>query len=105
MEPYKNRHWLKQKYLIDGYDSDEIGDLCEVTGRAIRYHLKKFGIRAEKNNDMRLREIHAKLPYCLHDNLKKHCGHKKTTMSSVVRMALIEFMVKNNFNPYKDKNV
>lgn len=103
MEHYKNRYWLKQKYLVDGFASDEIGDLCGVTGRTVRYHLKKFGIKSGRNSDIKARRVHIKLPYYLHENLKKHCGHKKTTVSSITRMALIEFMVKNNLNPYKER--
>ena len=105
MERHKSRHWLKKKHLIDGFTSDEIGDLCGVTGRAIRYHLKKFGIKQERNSDMGAREVHAKLPYFLHEGLKNHSNCHKITISSVIRVALIEFMVRNNFNPYKDKNV
>ena len=104
MKHYKNRYWLKQKYLIDGFSSDEIGDLFGVDGRTIRYHLKKFGIKIEKNNYIMEKDIHIFLPSQLHENLKRHCGHKRTTISSTVRMALIEFLVKNNLNPYREKN-
>ena len=103
MKHYKNRYWLKKKYLIDGFSSDEIGDLFGVAGRTIRYHLKRFGIKLEKNNGME-KDIHIFLPDQLHKNLKKHCGYKRTTISSTVRMALIEFLVKNNLNPYREKN-
>lgn len=100
MEHYKNRYWLKQKYLVDGFSSDEIGDMLEVNGRTIRYHLRKFGIKLEQHIIM-TKDIHILLPDRLHEGLRKHCNHKKTTVSSITRMALVEFLVKNNLNPYK----
>ncbi|MCK4783345.1 MAG: hypothetical protein KAV87_06305 [Desulfobacteraceae bacterium] len=102
MEHYKNRYWLRKMYLVDGFSSDEIGDLCGVNGRTIRYYFKKFGIKLEKNNSIMGKDIHVLLPNRLHENLKKHCKYKKRTISSVTRMALIEFLVKNNLNPYKE---
>ena len=102
--PYKNRYWLKQKYLIDGFSSEEIGDLCGVNGRTIRYYLKRFGIKLEKNSYIMEKEIHVSLPNHLHENLKKHCRYKKTNISLIVRMALIEFLMKNNLNPYRENN-
>jgi len=101
MEDYKNRHWLKQKYLIDGFSCEEIGKLFGVGGRAIRYYFTKFGIKLEPKIIME-KEIHVFLPNQLHENLKRHCSHKKETISSITRMALIEFLMKNNLNPYKE---
>ena len=103
MEKYKNRYWLKKKYLIDGFSSDEIGDMCGVNGRTIRYYLKRFGVKLERNI-MMTKDIHVSLPDRLHENLKRHCSYRrKTTISSIIRMALIEFLLRNNFNPYKEK--
>jgi len=102
MEHYRNRHWLKQKYLIDRFSSDEIGDMCAVNSRTIRYYLRRFGIKLEQNIIM-TKDIHVILPDCLHENLKRHCRHrKKTTISSITRMALIEFLMRNNLNFYKE---
>lgn len=104
MKQYKNRHWLKQKYLIDGFSSDEIANMCGMSSRAIRHYLKRFGIKPKKNIGM-TKNVHVFLPDGLHENLKRHCKHrKKTTISSITRMALVEFLVRNNLNPYKEEN-
>jgi len=103
MKLYKNKHWLKKKYLVDDFSSDEIGKFCGVNGRTIRYYLKKFKIKLEKNNYIMEKNIHIFVPTYIYKNLKKHSRSQKTSMSSIVRVALIEFLVKNNLNPYKEK--
>lgn len=43
-EIYKQKDWLIQKYLIDGLNTIEMGDLVERTSECIRYWLNKYGI-------------------------------------------------------------
>jgi len=99
METYKNRYWLKQKYVVDSLTGKEIANLCNVSSRTIRRVLKKWGIK-KKNFSLR-RDVHAKVSSSLHEGLQQYCRHKGIRLSTAIRTALIEFLIRNKFNPYK----
>lgn len=49
---YKNREWLKQKYIDERLTLGEIGELCGVTHGAIRWWMVKFDIKTRERKTM-----------------------------------------------------
>jgi len=45
MKKYKNKNWLKQKYLTEKLSMSRIAKICDVSSVSIYYFLKKFQIK------------------------------------------------------------
>lgn len=46
--PYHDREWLEHQYHEKGLTQREIGELCGVSPRTIRKHMKEFGIETRE---------------------------------------------------------
>lgn len=105
MRYYKNRHWLKKKYVVDDLMIKEIANLCVVSTSTITFWLKRFDIKKGRKISSERQELRVWVSPSLYETILIYCKRKNISMCSIIRMALVEFLIRNNFNPYKEKNV
>ena len=48
---YKNKKWLYQKYIIEEYSMQDIGEMCNVNAERIRIWLTKYGIQTRSHTE------------------------------------------------------
>ena len=101
MKKYKNLQWLKKNYIIDDLTDKEIANLCNVSSRTIRWWREKFRIIKKRKCGIKIKELRTRVTHSFYKNLLAYCDYKKISISSAIRIALLELLIKNKFNPYK----
>lgn len=107
---YKNRFWLKRKYVDEGLSIRAIADMCGVAHRTIHYHLKKHGIDTRRKNAVKMDRIYVYFPYYFLDSLREFSDLRDEPISLIARNALADYMLAKRYNPFnnrkfRDKNV
>ena len=104
-ELYKSRQWLKKMYGEEELSIRAIAKLCEVGYDAIRYYLIKFGIKRRKRVEVKIGpafNTNVLLPHCLYKAVKRYAKMKEQNLSEAVREILLNTMIKEGFNPFKE---
>ena len=50
---YEDADWLKEKYIIDGMNQDQIASICNVPRSIIKMRVKKFKLHKTKSEWMK----------------------------------------------------
>jgi len=59
---YKNKHWLNQRYIIDGYSIRDVAKFCGVSYDTIWYWTNKFSIKKRTLSESQ-KTYHKKHPH------------------------------------------
>ena len=69
---FRNKYWLKNKYLKANLSQGEIASLCNVSGSTIGKYTKKFNLKKSKSDIVKNRQkTNLKLYGCLGTKAKK----------------------------------
>ena len=104
-QPYLCRQWLKKMYWDEMMSIRAIAKLCGVGYDKIRYYLIKFGIKRRKRVEVTVGpafNTNVLLPYGLYNAVKKYGKMKEQNLSETVRKILLDTMIKEGFNPFKE---
>ena len=104
--PYKCRAWLKKMYWDEDMTVREIARMCGVGYTTIFRQLQKFMIPRRKpgwQGNPREASIGVKLSLIYREALDRFCMKLGQRKSEIVRSAILDYMGKKNFNPFKEE--
>lgn len=101
---YRNKKWLERKRLKEGWSMEEIAFELGVSDSTICYWLKKFGIKSGRvRRGKTYVSVLFYVPESIAIKVKQYCEKKEIERSEFIRKLIIERMLKDGFNPYRQR--